>query len=110
MIDIQSPFWYNKDMKSNEEIDKIVEKPTATVGDLIKHLQDNFKPTDKLCFWDEGGAHMECVHVPVDWFEKQIMFKYVKDDKDRRMILYKDSKKKIDEDFGFVSDNDVIIY
>ena len=97
-------------MKSNEEIDMVIEKPTATIGDLIKHLQDNFKPTDKLCFWDEGGAHMECVHVPVDWFEKQMMFKYVKDDKDRRMALYKDSKKKVDEDFEFVSDNDVIIY
>ena len=97
-------------MKSNEEIDMVIKKPTATIGDLIKHLQDNFKPTDKLCFWDEGGAHMECVHVPVDWFEKQIMFKYVKDDKDRRMALYKDSKKKVDEDFEFVSDNDVIIY
>lgn len=97
-------------MKSNEEIDMVIEKPTATVGDLIKHLQDNFKPTDKLCFWDEGGAHMECVHVPVDWFEKQIMFKYVKDDKDRRMALYKNSKKKVDEDFEFVSDNDIIIY
>ena len=97
-------------MKSNEEIDMVIEKPTATVGDLVKHLQDNFKPTDKLCFWDEGGAHMECVHVPVDWFEKQIMFKYVKDDKDRRMALYKNSKKKVDEDFEFVSDNDVIIY
>ena len=88
----------------------VIEKPTATVGDLIKHLQDNFKLTDKLCFWDEGGAHMECVHVPVDWFEKQIMFKYVKDDKDRRMALYKNSKKKVDEDFEFVSDNDIIIY
>ena len=97
-------------MKSNEEIDMVIKKPTATVGDLIKHLQDNFKPTDKLCFWDEGGAHMECVHVPDDWLEKQMMFKYVKDDNDRRMALYKDSKKKVDEDFDFVSDNDVIIY
>lgn len=97
-------------MKSNDEIDRFIEKHTATVGDLIEHLQTNFKPTDKLCFWDEGGAHMECVHVPVDWFEKQMMFKYVKDDKDRRMALYKDSKKKVDEDFEFVSDNDVIIY
>lgn len=97
-------------MKSNEEIDMVIEKPTATVGDLIKHLQDNFKPTDKLCFWDEGGAHMECVHVPVDCFEKQIMFEYVKDDKARRMALYKNSKKKVDEEFEFVSDNDVIIY
>lgn len=97
-------------MKSNEEIDMVIKKPTATVGDLIKHLQDNFKPTDKLCFWDEGGAHMECVHVPDDWLEKQMMFKYVKDDKDRRMALWKDSKKKVDEDFEFVSDNDVIIY
>lgn len=30
----------------------------ATVGDLIAHLQRNFRPEDKLCFWDEGG----CVH------------------------------------------------
>ena len=97
-------------MKSNDEIDRFIEKHTATVGDLIEHLQTNFKPTDKLCFWDEGGAHMECVHVPDDWLEKQMMFKYVKDDKDRRMALYKDSKKKVDEDFEFVSDNDVIIY
>ena len=97
-------------MKSNEEIDRFIEKHTATVGDLIQHLQDNFKPTDKLCFWDEGGAHMECVHVPDDWLEKQMMFKYVKDDKDRRMALWKDSKEKVDEDFEFVSDNDVIIY
>lgn len=97
-------------MKSNEEIDRFIEKHTATVGDLIEHLQTNFKPTDKLCFWDEGGAHMECVHVPVDWLEKQMMFKYVKDDKDRRMALWKDSKEKVDEDFEFVSDNDVIIY
>lgn len=97
-------------MKSNEEIDRFIEKHTATVGDLIEHLQTNFKPTDKLCFWDEGGAHMECVHVPDDWLEKQMMFKYVKDDKDRRMALWKDSKEKVDEDFEFVSDNDVIIY
>ena len=97
-------------MKSNDEIDRFIEKHTATVGDLIEHLQTNFKPTDKLCFWDEGGAHMECVHVPDDWLEKQMMFKYVKDDKDRRMALYEDSKKKVDEDFEFVSDNDVIIY
>ena len=97
-------------MKSNDEIDRFIEKHTATVGDLIEHLQTNFKPTDKLCFWDEGGAHMECVHVPDDCLEKQMMFKYVKDDKDRRMALWKDSKEKVDEDFEFVSDNDVIIY
>lgn len=97
-------------MKSNDEIDRFIEKHTATVGDLIEHLQTNFKPTDKLCFWDEGGAHMECVHVPDDWLEKQMMFKYVKDDKDRRMALWNDSKEKVDEDFEFVSDNDVIIY
>ena len=28
----------------------------ATVGDLIAHLQLSFRPEDKLCFWDEGGA------------------------------------------------------
>ncbi len=97
-------------MKSNDEIDRFIEKHTATVGDLIEHLQTNFKPTDKLCFWDEGGAHMECVHVPDDWLEKQMMFKYVKDYKYRRMALYNEPKEQVDEDFEFVSDNDVIIY
>lgn len=61
-------------MKSNEEIDKIVEKPTVTLG------------------------------------EKQMMFKYVKDYKYRRMALYNEPKEQVDEDFEFVSDNDVIIY
>ena len=53
---------------------------------------------------------MECVHVPDDWFEKQMMFKYVKDYKYRRMALYNEPKEQADEDFEFVSDNDVIIY
>lgn len=97
-------------MKTNDDLIEFIEKHTATVGDLIKHLQDNFNPTDKLCFWDEGGANMECVHVPDDYFKDHIMFKYVKDDKNRRISLYKDSKDQVDKDFEFVNDNDVIIY
>ena len=33
----------------------------VTVGDLIDHLKI-FDPNQRLCFWDEGGAHIECVH------------------------------------------------
>ena len=39
---------------------KIMDK-YVTVGDLIDHLKI-FDPNQRLCFWDEGGAHIECVH------------------------------------------------
>lgn len=32
----------------------------ATVGELVAHLQTNFRPEDKLCFWNEGGTYMNC--------------------------------------------------
>jgi hypothetical protein len=81
----------------------------ATVQDLINHLQTNFKPTDKLCYWYEGGAYINCEHL----FEDDLghrMFKYVKDDKKRRMETFNETKNQVNEDFEYVSDDDVIIY
>lgn len=81
-----------------------------TVKELIEHLQTNFNPDDKLCFWYEGGAYMNCENVPKDFLKEKRMFVYVKDDKERRMKDYNDSKEKVDEDYEFVDDNDVLIY
>jgi len=95
-------------MNDTKSIDK--SNYALTVKELIEHLQTNFKSTDKLCFWYEGGAYMNCENVPNDWLKEKRMFVYVKDDKERRMKDYKDSKEKVDEDYEFVDDNDVLIY
>jgi len=81
----------------------------ATVGDLIAHLQRNFRPEDKLCFWDEGGAYMNCEHVTKDMLGDR-MFKYVKDDKQRRIAQCGSTPKQNAEDFEWVGDDDVIVY
>jgi len=81
----------------------------ATVGDLIAHLQRNFRPEDKLCFWDEGGAYMNCEHVTKNMLG-DMMFKYVKDDKQRRLDQHRATSKENDEDFEWVGDNDVIVH
>ena len=81
----------------------------ATVGDLIAHLQRNFRPEDKLCFWDEGGAYMNCEHVTKSMLG-DMMFKYVKDDKQRRIDRHGATQKENDEDFEWVGDEDVIVY
>ena len=81
----------------------------ATVGDLIAHLQKNFKSEDRLCFWYEGGAYMNCEHVLKSMLG-DMMFKYVKDDKIRRTEQHGTSSEDNDEDFEYVSDNDVIVY
>ena len=96
-------------METQTNIEKLVESHTATVGDLIKHLQEHFKPSDKLCFWYEGGAYMNCEHLPKSDLG-DLMFKYVKDDKKRRIEDNGDTQEQVDKDFEFVSDNDVIIY
>ena len=81
----------------------------ATVGDLIAHLQRNFRPEDKLCFWSEGGAYMNCEHVTKSMLG-DMMFKYVKEDKQRRIKQHGTTQKENDEDFEWVGDDDVIVY
>ena len=81
----------------------------ATVGDLVAHLQKNFRSEDKLCFWYEGGAYINCEHVLKSMLG-DMMFKYVKDDKSRRIEQHGASQKENDENFEWVGDDDVIVY
>ena len=83
-------------------------KNIATVGDLIEHLQ-KFDKDAKLCFWDEGGAHMECVNVLKNMLG-DMMFKTVLDDKIRRKSTFNESDEDLVEHFEFVDDNDILIY
>ena len=84
------------------------EEHIATVGDLIAHLQ-KFDKDAKLCFWDEGGAHMECVHILKDMLG-DMMFKTIADDKIRRKNNFNESDEDLAEDFEFVDDADVLMY
>lgn len=81
-----------------------------TVEKLIEHLQTNFNPTDKLCFWYEGGAYMNCEYVLEDMLGDNMFIK-VKQDKDRmknRFINMTDDE--INEDYRNVDDNDVLVH
>lgn len=90
----------------------------ATVKDLIEHLQTNFKPDDMLCFFDEGGAWCELVHVPKSFIgDQRWMFNYVKDkrqcelDNPRCAKDYEAQMKKIIvENYKNVKDDGVVIY
>ena len=52
---------------------------------------------------------MNCEHVLKSMLG-DMMFKYVKDDKVRRSEQHGTSPEENDEDFEYVSDNDVIVY
>lgn len=88
---------------------KTEESYIATVGDLINHLQNNFKLTDKLCFTYEGGAYVNCENVLKDMLGDN-MFLYVKNEKKRRIEKFKLTQKEADEDFQFVKDEDVLAF
>lgn len=96
--------WRETMNKNNIDENKYV----ATVGDLIEHLQ-KFDKNAKLCFWDEGGAHMECVHILKDMLG-DMMFKTVAADKAYRKKTFGDSDKQLEEDFAYVDDADMIVY
>ena len=81
----------------------------ATVKDLIEHLQTNFKPDDKLCFWYEGGAYMNCEHILKSMLGNN-MFIYVKDDKEKMKFKFKMTDEEINEQYHNVIDNDVLIF
>lgn len=86
------------------ETDKDLDKYVATVGDLIKYLQDNCNPNDKLCMFYEGGAYVNLERIPKDFIGDRV-FIYVKKFKE-------DNKKILDDDelYNYVKDNDLIIY
>ena len=69
---------------------------TATVGQLVKYLKDNFKPDDKLCYMDcVEGFKNDCTYITKDQLGDRF-FKYVK------TLVHTDS-------YPYVNDNDVII-
>jgi len=83
---------------------------TTTVKDLIEYLESNFNPEDLVCFFDEGGAWCELVHVPKnligDW-----MFKYVKDKREEELSKDTEEQKKYTiESYRMVEDDCVVIY
>lgn len=92
--------------------EKIFDMPeTVTVKDLIEYLEKNFKSSDKLCFFDEGGAWCALVNIPEyligDW-----MFTYVKDKKEQDTEYYRqeDAEYIISHNFRNVTENDMVIY
>ena len=81
-----------------------------TVEKLIDYLQTNFNPTDKLCFWYEGGAYMNCEYVLEDMLGDNMFIK-VKQDKDRMKNLFINmTDDEINEDYRNVNDSDVLVH
>ena len=81
-----------------------------TVKDLIEYLETHFKLDQRLCFYDEGGAWCELVHVPKsligDW-----MFRYVKDKMESELSrCTEEHKPYVEEEFRFVKPDDMVIY
>ena len=93
-------------------------KEIATVKDLIEHLQKNFKSSDLLCFFDEGGAWIELEHVPKNFIgNKRWMFNYVADKRkyelenpDCAKDYEEHMKKVIADNYKSVEDNGVVVY
>lgn len=88
------------------------EDKIATVQDLINYLESNFKPDDMLCFFDEGGAWCELVHVPDDFIgDKSWMFNYVGDKMKHELDIERNAhvKRIIVDDYRLVSDKDVCV-
>ncbi len=81
----------------------------ATVNDLIEHLEKNFNPRDKLCFFDYVGARRELVHIPCDFIgDKRWMFNKVKDTKTDELESY--DVGIVNERYRLVDDEDVLIW
>ena len=79
-----------------------------TVKKLIDHLQTNFNPDDKLCFWYEGGAYMNCEHVLESMLGNKMFIK-IKDDKEQMRTKFKLIDAEIDDEYKNVNDEDVLI-
>jgi len=85
-------------MESKSKEDNLI----ATVGDLIKYLQDNCKPEDKLCMFYEGGAYINLERIPKTCIGNKL-FIYVKN--------FKKINKDLEDDlYSYVKDNDLIVY
>jgi hypothetical protein len=80
-----------------------------TVKKLIEHLQTNFKPDDKICFWYEGGAYMNCEPV-LESMLGDNMFIRVKDDKDRMKNRFNMTDDELADDYKNVEDDYVLMF
>jgi hypothetical protein len=80
-----------------------------TVEKLIEHLQTNFNPTDKLCFWYEGGAYMNCEHA-LESMLGDMMFVRIKDDKEKMKKRYNMTDTELADEYQNVEDDNVLIF
>lgn len=80
-----------------------------TVKKLIEHLQINFKPDDKICFWHEGGAYMNCEPI-IESMLGDNMFIRVKDDKDRMKNRFNMTDDELADDYKNVEDDYVLMF
>lgn len=86
----------------------------ATVEDLIEFLKTNFSPSDKLAFFDEGGAWCELMHVPKslvgDMFLKYASKKKAEELADLRCKKEDEEhlRKTIEENYRLVEEGVVI--
>jgi hypothetical protein len=80
-----------------------------TVKKLIEHLQTKFKPDDKICFWYEGGAYMNCEPV-LESMLGDNMFIRVKDDKEKMKKQFNMLDDELAVDYKNVEDDYVLIY
>lgn len=82
---------------------------TATVAQLIKYLQENFKLNDKLCYMDcVEGCKNDCMYITKDQLGSRFFY-YVKELKERNMKRCNSTKQQEDNIYPYVNDNDVII-
>jgi len=95
-----------------------MKKDAITVKELIDFLEKNFKRSDRLCFFDEGGAWCELVHVPSSFIgDVKRMFNYVKDKRQHELDnprCHKDDvehmKEVIKDNYRLVEDHGVVIF
>ena len=80
-----------------------------TVKKLIEHLQTNFKPDDKICFWYEGGAYMNCEPV-LESMLGDNMFIRVKDDKEKMKKRFNMLDDELADDYKNVEDDYVLMF
>lgn len=80
-----------------------------TVKKLVDYLQANFKPDDKICFWYEGGAYMNC-EPALESMLGDNMFIRVKDDKDRMKDRFNMTDDELADDYKNVEDDYVLMF
>lgn len=93
--------------KEAEEMLQRVRDSSASVGELVDYLRENFSLDDKLCRLDcVEGLRNDCVYVKKSEIGGRF-FRYVRDDK--RSVAAERGRKEADEMYPYVKDEDVIV-